>query len=574
MDTNPIEDIQILRKLVSDVEAALHRQQEILRIREINLPKGTFTTLSEINADLESIESQLVNETTELSQLSALAGTLAQINSSLDLGEVLGESMQNVVDLTGAERGYIILTNPFSDEWEFHIAYDQGQQEKEGTVTFQGSRSILRKVLESGKPLLTDNAYDDERFSDNNQTIARLALRSVLCVPLKLKDKAIGAVYVDNRVRAGVFTKREENLLIAFANQAAIAIENARLFARVQNNLNAIIELKEFMDRVFDSIGSGVITTDNQDLITIYNRAAAEILMADTANVIGQPLSDLLPQAELDRRDPLQLLELEMEAEQRRKMLSIKFSPLRHSADRTQDGMAVVIDDITQQREGEETLKTLRRYLPPEMVDNIQTIAMLDLGGERREVTCLFAEVRPLHTFPHDLSASQIMDLLNRFLTVATDCIHNASGVIDKYMGNEVMGLFNSQLSPCQDHATQAVQAALDMRAAFVQLYAELGIQPNPHFYRVGIHTGVATLGNVGSLNRRDFTAIGDTINLAKRLEENALSGQMIISEDTLRHMRQHGQPEMVESVICNECDPIQVKGRQQRTRIYEVFQS
>lgn len=568
MNTNPIEDIQIIRKLVNDVETALHRQQEILRIREISLPKGTFTTLGEIKADLENIESRLVSETTELSQLHALAGTLAQLNSSLDLDEVLSEAMQNVVDLTGAERGYIILTNPFSEEWEFRIAHDQGQQEKEGAVTFQGSRSILRKVFESGQSLLTDNAYDDERFSDSNQTIARLALRSVLCVPLKLKEKVIGAVYVDNRMRVGVFTPREENVLTAFANQAAIAIENARLYMRVQNNLNAITELKEFMDRVFDSIGSGVITTDDHNRITIYNRAAAEILMADTA--IGQPLNILLPQSALDTAAAQQLLELEVEAGQRRKTLSIKFSPLRDEHEHIEHGMAVVIDDLTQQREGEETLKTLRRYLPPEMVDNIQAIATLDLGGERREVSSMFVDVRPLHTFPSDLNASQIMELLNHFLTVATDCIHNASGVIDKYMGNEVMGLFNSQLSPCPDHAARAVQGALEMRAAFMRLYEQLGIQPDPHFYRIGIHTGVATLGNVGSLNRRDFTAIGDTINLAKRLEENAQSGQIIISEDTLRHMRQNTQ--VASMVVHKECVPIQVKGRQQLTRIYEVY--
>ncbi len=582
--SNLLDDVRGIRALVKEVETALRSQHQILQMRGMSLPAGTFNTLSELESDLTTIETALVNEATELSQLRALAGTSEQINSSLDLDEVLREAIQNVVDLSGAERGYIVLANPFSDEWEFRIAHDPEQQDKQGVVTFQGSRSILRKVLESGEGLLTDNAFDDERFSDNNATIARLALRSVVCVPLKLKDRVIGAVYVDNRLRTGVFHERERNLLEAFANQASITIENARLFTRVQTNLNAITELKEFMNNIFESIGSGVITTDSQHNITIYNRAAAQILDTDHESAVGQPLANMLPGFEQQFANELLTvyekhescavsMELD-DAERGRRALSVKISPLKDAGAQAPHGLALVIDDLTEQRESEAILSTLRRYLPPEMVDNITTIANLELGGERREVTCIFVEVRPLSSFPTGLRAQQIMELLNMHLTVASDCIHDAQGVIDKYMGHEVMGLFNSQLSPCADHAARAVQAALAMREAFLRLYKQLGIQPDPHHYRIGIHTGVATLGNVGSLNRRDFTAIGDTINLAKRLEENAASGQIIISEDTLAHMRQHNAPGFLQGVRCEEREAIQVKGRQQKTRIYEVFTS
>jgi class 3 adenylate cyclase len=151
--------------------------------------------------------------------------------------------------------------------------------------------------------------------------------------------------------------------------------------------------------------------------------------------------------------------------------------------------------------------------------------------------------------------------------------IHTARGIIDKYMGNEIMVLFNSQLNPDDNHARCAALAALDLRDAFTSLYQRLGISPNPHFYRIGIHTGVATLGNVGNLNRRSFTAIGDTINLAKRLEENTTDGQIIISEDALQHMVERN-PNVQQEIRFEERDPIQVKGRQQLTRIYEVFRA
>ncbi|MBZ0288566.1 MAG: GAF domain-containing protein, partial [Anaerolineae bacterium] len=517
-------------------------------------------------------------------QLRAVTGTSEQINTSLDLDEELADAMDNVIALTGAERGYIVLTNPNpfgEEELEFRIARDPEQMDKQGRVTFQGSRTILSEVLQTGQPLLTDNAYNDPRMQDNF-TVARLGLRSVVCVPLKIKDRVIGAVYVDNRLRAGIFTKREVTLLSAFANQASVAIENARLFTRVQTSIVTITELKELMGSVFDSIGSGVITSNADHTITTFNRAAARILGVSVDQAVGQPLQSLIPKINVDfgailhsvmEQNQSVTVDAEVDSPVRERIaLKMKLSPLK-DANHTTQGVAMVLEDLTEQRQNEQMLDTMRRYLTPEMVDNIQSIATLALGGERREVTCMFVEVRPLSTFPPGLGPEQIMKMLNRHLTVASNCILAGGGVIDKYMGHEVMVLFNSQLNPHPHHSMLAVEVALSMRDGFLALYRELGIDPNPHYYRMGMHTGVATLGNVGSLNRRDFTAIGDTINLSKRLEENATAGQIIISEDLLNHIAATVGA-LPPELNFQERDAIQVKGRQQRTRIYEVFRA
>ena len=297
--------------------------------------------------------------------------------------------------------------------------------------------------------------------------------------------------------------------------------------------------------------------------------------------MIGVPLADIMPETSVDLAPFLravhdtsqdQIVDTEVNSPNLgRRSLNVTISPIRDGSQDMQ-GLALVLNDLTQQRENEEMLRLMRRYLPPEMVDNIHTIAGLALGGERRETTCIFVDVRPLSTFPPDLRPDQIMELLNIYLSVATDCIHRAGGVIDKYMGYEIMGLFNSQLHPLEDHAARAIHAALNIREAFVALYQEQGIDPNPHYYRVGMHTGIATLGNVGSEIRRDFTAIGDSINLSKRLEENAAPGQIIISEDLRQHFEAQPGDLRPEDVRLEERDAIKVKGRQQPTRIYEVF--
>lgn len=583
-DTGPLDAIQQIKTLAQQIEAALHKQEELLQMRDITLMPDLFDALTAIHADISRIESRLVEDMTTLSQFRTLAGTSQQINSSLDLDEVLAEAMERVITLTGAERGYIILTNenPFELQWEVRLARDSGHDRQGGSSEFQGSRTILKEVLETGTPLLTDNAYNDPVLG-GSATIASMNLRSVLCVPLKLKDKVIGAVYVDNRLRAGVFTPQAQILLTAFANQASIAISNARLYARVQNSIDTITELKELMDNIFASIGSGVITANPADEVVICNAAAERILNSPAAEVIGRPLPQVLPEgnanlaeslrAVMTRRENI-VIDEEWDSPAHGPMsLNIKLSPLK-DANHGPQGVALVLNDMTQQRENEAMLRVMRRYLPPAMVDNIHTIASLALGGERRETTCIFVDVRPLSTFPADLRPQQIMEMLNLYLSVATDCIHDTGGVIDKYMGHEIMGLFNSQLNPLEDHATRALTAALHMRDRFMELHAEMGLNPDLRFYRIGIHSGIATLGNVGSEIRRDFTAIGDTINLAKRLEENAAPGQIIISDDTRQHIENHPGSLWLANVQLVEREAVQVKGRQQRTRIYEVFQS
>ena len=575
---NPIDSVHDIRRLVTDLEAALRKQQELLQLRGMSLPDAVFQALAAVRDGLAHAEAQLVEDLTTLSQLRALAGTTDQINSSLDLDIVLAEAMDRVIALTGAERGYIALANPFAEDVEFRIARDP-EKPPGSPVAFEGSRTILREVLDTGRPLLADNAYKDPRFLQGSATIAHLALRSVLCVPIKHKDHVIGAVYVDNRLREAVFTQREADLLTAFANQAAVAIENARLYARVQASIAAITEMKELMSSVFESIGSGVITTDAAHTVATFNRAAAEILAWDPAGVVGTPLPALLPRLNVDLAVHLEAVlnsgqPCALEAEQDnpargRLALSLRLSPLRAAAD--ERGVAVVLDDLTRQRENEEMLSIVRRYLPPEMVDNIESIARLDLGGERREITCMFVNVRPLASFPPGLRPQELMDLLNLHLTTATACIHDCKGVIDKYMGHEIMALFNSQLNPQTHHAMLAVEAALALRDAFAALYQRLGIAPDPHYYRVGLHTGVATLGNVGSLSRRDFTALGDMVNLAKRLEENAAAGQIIASQAVRQHIEAHAGGALPPTVVFQQRAALQVKGRQQRTPIYEV---
>ncbi len=573
-----LDEVRRLNQSIADVMAGLQSQQALLRLREMAVPPEGLQSVGTLQQGVERLEATLKDMERETRQLQALVANAALMNSSRDIDSVLAGAMDEVLELTGAERGYLVLRDETSGALNFRVSRElqSSQRDSESVSGPKVSSTILNTVLTTGAPMLTDNALNDPRTA-NSATVAQFVMRSVMCVPLRYKDRTIGAIYVDNRFRSGVFTERELNLLNAFANQIAIATENALLFQRVQATLAEITEMKELIENVFASIGSGVITTSADHHIMTFNNASEAILRRAAPDAIGRPLNTIMPRIEADLDALLRtvrdtnaatMLETTSEMPDRgRVVLSMKLSPLKDGSRQTQ-GVAMVLDDLTAEREREETAQVMRRYLPPGMMDQIQHISRLALGGERREVTCLFADVCPLKTFSQH-NPSQVMELLNHYLSTATEAIYASNGLIDKYMGSEMMVLFNTQLNPLIDHPGSALAAALELRRALLALHDELGIDGNPDFYRIGIHSGVATLGNVGSAKRRNFTAIGDTINLSKRLEENATAGQILVSEDVLSYAQAAGTT--LTGIRLDERGTIQVKGRRQLTPVYEV---
>ena len=150
------------------------------------------------------------------------------LNSSLDLDEVLEHVMDQVIAVTRAERGFLMLYDESRQDLVFRVARNMDRSDLE-SPNFQVSTTILRQVQQTRQPVLTDNAQGDDRFS-GGQSIMVLGLRSIMCVPILVKTHLIGLVYVDNRLQAGLFNQEHLALLSAFAGQAGPAIENARLY--------------------------------------------------------------------------------------------------------------------------------------------------------------------------------------------------------------------------------------------------------------------------------------------------------------------------------------------------------
>lgn len=555
----PQEELRRLSQQISDFEGMLRAQHDILRQRGMSLPTGVLEKLFYLRGDLDHLAAQLTEESTELDQLRSLAQTTRLLNSSLDPDEVLTEVVDMAIALTGAERGYIVLRSSSTGEMQFRIARDLHRQNLEES-RFTVSQTIVSEAAQTGRPVVAANALMDPRY-DAQMSIVTHAPRSVICVPLIYKGQVTGVLYADNRQVPDLFGEKEISLLAAFANQAAIAIENARLFDRIRRALVEITEMKQLMDNVLASIASGVITTDINNNILLYNAAAERILGVPYAQVVHQPLQSVLPgvfegfetfiQTVRDRSRQ-QVIEIEPVLPGRGAVnLSLKLAPLKDVQGVTY-GMALVVDDLTEIKKRDATLNVVRTYLPASLVHNIQSIDSLGLSGDEREISVIFADVRGFTTFSEQLDPEQLMEVISRYLTVSCDAIQLYDGIIDKYMGDAVVGLFNTQLNPQEDHVERAVRAALSM-AYDVRALHEILPPEQCLFYGIGVDTGIATLGNVGSPSRKEFTAIGAPFNFAKLLQENALAGETIISQQAYDRVR--------DLFVAEPLEPRKVKG-------------
>ncbi|HNH77310.1 MAG TPA: adenylate/guanylate cyclase domain-containing protein, partial [Anaerolineales bacterium] len=500
----------------------------------LKLPKNTGEDLRHIETSLMLISEKIDAFQREHNNMLALANIGQVVNSSLELDEVLRIVMDNIVRLTKAERGFLMLRDDKGEmvtrmarNWEMESIHSS-----ELTV----SRSVVGRVIETGEPIITTNAQEDQRFV-GQESIVAFNLRSILCVPLKVKNDLIGVIYADNRIRAGIFADSERNLLVAFANQAAVAIENARLFSSLKNTLEEVTGLKNLMDNIFASIASGVITADIQNQITLTNRAAERILGSSSSDIIGHHLNETLASvsSELEphltevRQTDKPIVDLEIShhlPNHGNVDWRFNLSPLKDAGQKTQ-GIAIVLDDLTERKKLEAQRRLFERMVSPAVIEQLDPNS-LQLGGKRTNITTLFADIRGFTSFSENQEPEKLVQILNRYLAAMAEAVLVQAGTIDKFMGDAIMAWFNAPI-PQPDHTLRAVKTALIIRESVENLYKEL--PPEFHLgFGAGIHCGDAVLGLIGTEKRLEYTAISDAVNTAKRIQENSARNQILIS--------------------------------------------
>ncbi|MEJ7623534.1 MAG: adenylate/guanylate cyclase domain-containing protein [Pyrinomonadaceae bacterium] len=199
-------------------------------------------------------------------------------------------------------------------------------------------------------------------------------------------------------------------------------------------------------------------------------------------------------------------------------------------------------------------------YVVQQMLENPDSFR---LGGVNQEITVLFADIRGFTSISENENPERVVALLNQYFSAMSEIIFEHGGTLDKYIGDGLMALFGAPTATPED-ARNAVKAAVAMQQRLVTLKAELSEQGFKDLsVGIGLHSGVATVGYIGSERRSEYTAIGDTVNLASRLESNTLGGQILISEATALAAGD------IYPLVKN--DPLTVKNRVQPVNLYEV---
>ena len=202
----------------------------------------------------------------------------------------------------------------------------------------------------------------------------------------------------------------------------------------------------------------------------------------------------------------------------------------------------------------------LPEYVVKQMLENPESFK---LGGVSQTITILFADIRGFTRISEHAPPEKIVSLLNRYFSAMTDIIFAHGGTLDKYLGDGLMALFGAPTAT-PDDASNALNAAVAMQRRLLGINRELHDEGLPEIgVGMGLHTGEAIIGYIGSDRRSEYTAIGDTVNTSSRLESNALGGEILISDATAKaaHSRYKLTPR----------DPIMVKNREQPVRLWEV---
>lgn len=493
----------------------------------------------------------------EMEFIRVVSEATADIKLSSLLQKVMGEATR----LLNAERSTLFL----NDEKTNQLWSEVGQGLDTMQIRLPNHLGIAGAVFTSGKSVNIPYAYADLRFNPAFDKKTGFFTRSILCVPVVNKaGKVIGVTQALNK-RGGPFTNEDEARLRAFTAQVSIALENAKLFADVQN-------MKNYNEAMLESMSNGLITLDESEIIATCNAAGLRILKTHTDNILNQPAAAFFGGSNAWVLDKLKTvadssqMEVTMDAgldvEGETLSVNLMVLPLLNG-DKKRMGSMIVIEDISQ----EKRLKsTMSRYMDPGIADRLVASGAEVLGGQNVECTILFSDVRGFTTLTEQLGAQATVSLLNEYFTLMVDCIQREEGMLDKFIGDAIMAAFGIPVGH-DDDPDRAVRTAIAMlHALFAWNARRLAEGKLPIDIGVGMNTDTVVSGNIGSNKRMDYTIIGDGVNLASRLESacKQYGTRILASEFTYKKLKG--------TYRSRELDLVQVKGKTHPVAIYEIL--
>ncbi len=434
--------IEVYRKGVRDYVKKPYTVEEMLDAMDRALAEVR------LRREKDALTARLLHANASLNRRIRELNTLYQIGKSvtslMSMEELLPRIVDAVIQVVGSQEGSLLM---LEGEQLVCRAYKSNTDQSAQPMQEFSRDKIAWRAVQSGQPVVLSPEELEKHRAQNPMLPS-----AVMCIPLKVRNQVVGVINVANVTgNARPFTKEDGAMVSALGDYAAIAIENAHIYA----------QLEEASTRE-----------------TEYLRSAFE------------------------------------------------------------------------------------QYVAPSVVERVlqKNSDDLKLGGCRREITVVFADVRGFTTFSEQADPEEVVSLLNDYFTIATELIFSREGTLDKFQGDAVMAIFNAPEFQ-DDHAYRAVDSAMALQRAIAERNASSGGAGLT--FGIGVHLGDAVVGNIGTTKAMNYTAIGDTVNVAKRLQERAEPGQVLISAEVYEQLGN--------SVRVNEVGEVSVKGRHQPVRVYEL---
>ncbi len=522
------------------------------------------------------------NESARRNAFDELSRAAALLSAGTDFEELESVLVEQTCDITRSDLAalYLYTGDPRDSKTPLRLSYKRGPWPVPAALARSGEAVAFLEDCNEAAVLNRRRTCPLEGILLHPDMVSGMAL------PVAVPKAGVGVLFVNAR-NENHYDRVRMNFLGSFCALAAGMLRSARLFKELKEHAAVIESLERYQESVFSSMTNLLLTTERDGSVRYFNDEAARAFDLSEEDV-GKPLTDLLgPRVDakilravedtLSRGSTILGVEGIAAGSRGELDFSLNLSPIRGKRSDRHDGLTLLFTDQSRERALKEKMNVVveerrvikdmfSRYLSSEVVKHLmESPDQIRLGGAGKKATVFFADIRGYTSFSEGRTPEYIVEVLNDYFSQAVEVVLKYKGFIDKFIGDCIMAAWGVPMTSEAEDAVNAVSCALDIQ--------KLIEDPKRTFFRgeaehlrvgIGMHTGYLVAGNLGSSRRMNYSVIGDTVNVAARLEGVAKAGEVIITEDTRSLLGSAFQLE--------EREPVKVKGKVEPIHIYRAL--
>jgi class 3 adenylate cyclase/PAS domain-containing protein len=509
---------------------------------------------------------------------------LARERNFKDLVSIFVEQAQDISHVDMA--AFYTLKDADDRKSDLKLLFKRGRYSVPEIIS--GSSDLVRFVRECKEALIFNNKQGVPEGTGGaflKEVLIHPDMKSGMALPIVSSRREIGILFATS-LKPCFFNRRRFHFLDSYTKLAAGAMQTLLLFEETRESSKKIDAMERYQDNVFNSMTNMIVTTDADGYIYYFNEAAAESmdlkeedLSRSLENTFKNSLSSkTIRTITKSLNEGTEILGLEGIYHSGEKELdySLNVTPLKTPRGK-KEGLTLLFTNQTREKELKQTVQAVSeerrlikdmfaRYMSQEVVASLmESPDNIKLGGDKRNATVFFADIRGYTSFSENHDPENIVEILNEYFSEAVESVIQYKGYIDKYIGDCIMAVWGVPIMHGKDDAINAVSCAVSIQDLIRSAKRKIFRKEAKNLrVGIGINTGPLVAGNLGSIQRMDYSVIGDTVNLAARLESAAGPNEIIISQST--------REELGEKFNLEKRNSIQVKGKEKPIQIYNVL--